>query len=407
MVLAGCCDIINPTTCDQPYIKSGSECCLDANGNDMCDSDEYLCADGTVAASAGDCPQPMVRCPDGTMVYSAADCPAPRRLDEPGYYVCNTNNASEPCDTYVQYCERFTPADLAVRSAAAQAIAGHPGPFSVNQIMDVYDWVNRNVFYQNVPLDMSMPYPPNETLQTKSGDCKNQAVLVASMIEAIGGSAEVLIVPDCSHAFPLVYLGNGSNKDVFFKAVRSHYGDASNATLHFYHHTENNETVYWVLADTAGAYYPGDTIEGCLNGTQTFEIDPCSGPEEEPNPPATARVEYGPWTLVQETKIINPGWTHYREMSGLWDSAHRFCMYNVTLRSESGFMDWFVTDREGYQGYKDGQAFSYNYGGEGVMNGAGDVYRDTKDSVYLIIHNPNKNIPVTVDISVVVRCYGP
>jgi hypothetical protein len=341
------------------------------------------------------------------MVYYIEDCPAGPDIDEPGHYSCNRNNASWPCSVYIGYCELFAPADLAVRSAAAEAIARHPGGYSVNQLIDIYDWTKKGIFYQNVPLDMGMPYAPNETLRTKSGDCKNQAVLVASMVEAVGGSAKILIVPECQHAFPLAYLGNESNKDIFMKAVRSHYPATENQTLHSWKGIgKDNETVYWAILDTAGAHYPGGTIEGCLNATQKFEVGNC-GYERELGPPETAHTEYGPWVLVDETKIINPGWTHYREMSGVWDRAHEYCRYNITLRSQSGFMDWFVTDREGYESYRNDMGFTYSCGGMGVMSGECGAFRDTGDPVFLIVHDPNANIPVTVDISATVRCYGP
>jgi hypothetical protein len=424
MALAGCCNIINPE-CNPPYIRQGFACCLDEDGNSICDSDEYVCGngdvvtdpdlcpepyecgDGTAVYDPAECPPPAVQCRDGTMVYREDECREGPDIEAPGYYSCNKRNSSWPCSAYIEYCERFTPTDIAVRGAAAEAISRHPGAYSVNQLIDIYDWTKKNVFYQNVPLDMGMPYSPSETLRTKSGDCKNQAVLVASMIEAVGGSAEVLIVPDCKHAFPLAYLGNESNKDIFMKAVRSHYPAAANQTLHTYKSTdEDNVTVHWVLMDTAGAHYPGDTIDGCLNGTQTFEIKKCAF-DGELNAPETARTEYGPWVLVDETKIISPGWTHYREMSGLWDKAHEYCRYNITLRSQSGFMDWFVTGQGGYDGYRDDRAFSYTCGGKGVMSGECEAYRDTKESLYLIVHDPNANIPVTVDIYAEVRCYGP
>ena len=37
LILSGCG---NQTTCNQPYIKVGNECCLDQNSNNICDSDE-------------------------------------------------------------------------------------------------------------------------------------------------------------------------------------------------------------------------------------------------------------------------------------------------------------------------------------------------------------------------------
>ena len=54
------------------------------------------------------------------------------------------------------------------------------------------------------------PLSTSQTLYTSSGDCKNQAVLIASMVESIGGTAKVVADPSCDHAYALVYISNQS-----------------------------------------------------------------------------------------------------------------------------------------------------------------------------------------------------
>jgi hypothetical protein len=413
IVLAGCCSYFNPTptACKTPYIGDGAVgCCMDLNNDGVCDGSEtgnYTCPDGSVASDASHCPT-TITCSDGTVVYNAADCPS-GPITEPGYYVCNDINES-PCDFFTSaYCDKFDPKDINVRIAAADAIKSHPGTYSVNQLIDIYDWVRNNVFYQNVPLDMSAPYYPNETLQTKSGDCKNQAVLIASMVEAIGGSARVVLIPDCHHAFAEVYMGSDNNSKAVFDAIRAHYPDAYNASLHYHYFTLDNGTrQLWLIFDTAGAWYPGATIEDCLNASQTFEVDNCNS-SNTLQEPQTAGTEYGPWTLLDDSQIIQPGWFQGHDVGGPQVGDYQYCVYNISINSLSGPVDWYVTDDENaYQAYADGNSFSYykNCAGNWVQNGNCAVYKSDPGDIYLLLHDPNARIQATVARMITARCYG-
>ena len=410
LVLAGCCNVFN-STCNPPYISDGAGgCCIDLNGDGVCDGSEtgnYTCPDGTSVADASQCAA-TITCSDGTVAYNEADCPSVD-LTQPGYYVCNYHNET-PCDFFTPaYCDRFTPTDLSVRMAASDAIRKHPGAFSANQLIDIYDWVRNSVFYQNVPLDMSAPYYPNETLQTKSGDCKNQAVLLASMIGAVGGSARVLAIPDCHHAFAEVYIGDDDNAKAVFNAIRAHYEDAWNATLHYhYHQLDNGSREIWLIFDTAGAWYPGATIEDCLNASQTFEIDACnsSGTLQAPQ---TAGTEYGPWNLLDDSQIIQPGWFQNHDVGGPQVEDYEYCVYNISISSLSGPVDWYVSDDKGaYQAYVDGRSFTYykNCAGNWVQSGNCAVYKSDPGDIYLLLHNPNARMQATVGRVITARCYG-
>ncbi|MFH1248921.1 MAG: transglutaminase-like domain-containing protein [archaeon] len=109
------------------------------------------------------------------------------------------------------YCSKIDPYNLEVRKATSEAVKAHPGSFGIDQLLDIYDWVKANINYLNVPVTMPItPYSTTETLATKSGDCKNQAVLIASMVEAIGGEARVVVQPSCEHAYTIVKFINTS-----------------------------------------------------------------------------------------------------------------------------------------------------------------------------------------------------
>jgi hypothetical protein len=175
---------------------------------------------------------------------------------------------SEPY--YSTFCDRINPYDLSVREAAADAIRNHSGAYSITQLFDIYDWVKENIMYQNVPL-AGIPYPASETLTTKSGDCKNQAVLMASMIVAVGGTAKVVADPACKHAYTLVHFGpSGMKLDSVKQAVARHYG--SDVTINYI----SDETSTWVIFDPAGGRYPGNTLPECTGDNRTvYMVSSC------------------------------------------------------------------------------------------------------------------------------------
>ena len=237
----------------------------------------YYCGDGicnngescsSCSSDCGSCPAPTPYCGDGicnngetcaTCPSDCGTCPTqtPSQNSSFSYY-----ENVEPY--YSTYCDKINPYDLSVREAAADAIRNHPGSYNVNQLFDIYDWVKQNIIYQNVPLS-GIPYPPSETLTTKSGDCKNQAVLIASMIESIGGRAEVVINPSCEHAYAIVYFNSsGSSVSWFANAVANHYG----SYVYVSYITFNNGI--WVYFDPAGGIYPGNLLEGCSGNTVYF-----------------------------------------------------------------------------------------------------------------------------------------
>ncbi len=327
-------------------------------------------------------------------------------LTKPGWYTCNGENAS-PCNLYQKaYCDKFTPTDLSVRTAASTAISKHPGEFSVNQLLDIYDWVYGNVIYQNVPVDLTyQPYSPAETLATKSGDCKNQAVLIASMVESIGGTARVLIVPDCVHAFAEVYVGNKSELDLVTKAIYAHYGSkAPSINWHY----ENNGTENWLIFDTAGGSYPGNTIKECLNVNQTFVMYNCGiGTDKALNAPAVTQLEYGPFDLYNKDTVIDPGHWQYFTYSQT-DPDYSFCRYNLNVKSLSAMpLSWYVIPEGSYQSFKAGNSFQYYERQENVLGGSYTIdWSDAKNGFTYIIYNTDQDRPNTVQITVNSTCFG-
>ena len=221
--------------------ESCSTCMLDCGfccGNRRCDNEENCTS---CQLDCGACPHPIT-----TFNYAVNDEPY-----------------------YALYCDKIDPYNLQVREAAAKAIKNHTGEYSPEQLFDVYDWVKRNVDYQNVAAS-GAPFPAQETLATGSGDCKNQAVLIASMIQSIGGTAKVIADPDCSHAYAIVLFGAMTDDyQGFPEAFAQRYGpDIPLNTI------KNGEGT-WVIFDPAGGSYPGNTLPECSGKRNVFLVDTC------------------------------------------------------------------------------------------------------------------------------------
>ncbi|VVB98434.1 Transglutaminase-like superfamily protein [uncultured archaeon] len=326
---------------------------------------------------------------------------APEALTKQGWYTCNMANAS-PCDAYMRvYCPNIMPTNLQVREAASSAINGHPGAYSANQILDIYDWVYSNVIYQNVPVNLTyQPYPPNETLDTKSGDCKNQAVLMASMIEAVGGTARVLVIPDCTHAFTEVFRGNRSNANRVIDAIFAHYGYAPNVTWH----TDSDGNV-WLPLDTAGGRYPGNSIGDCFNSSQVFVVYNCvTWNRSETRAPDTSWIEYGPKTLTNTSAVLDAGYWRYYEYT-MDGSTYEYCKYSVNVTSHSGDLDWYIIPANQYTSFKDGNSFTYYHEEKQVPSGSSDFVDGDSGPFRLIVSNAEGSRPMTAFVSVVSRCY--
>lgn len=183
-------------------------------------------------------------------------------------YDCTRLNAQTASDETVarcnlyNYCDKMEAYDITVRKSATDAISQHLNQaYSTSQLIDVYSWAKNNVAYQNVPLDDFAPYRPSETITLKSGDCKNYAAVISSMILSIGGSARIVVVPSCIHAFAEVYIGKDySLIDNLAQEIKERYQQDIEINV------IKDAQGYWLILDGAGANYAGTTeIKECLN----------------------------------------------------------------------------------------------------------------------------------------------
>lgn len=160
------------------------------------------------------------------------------------------------------YCRNINPRNDVVRSAAASAILNHPGPFDIDQVLDLYEFVWDEINYISDPSRPELevlPYPSEKTLTDKSGDCDDQAVLLASLIESIGGSTRVAVNFDCQHAWTEVYLGSLRSYALdTVEYISDQYGGES---IKFW---EDEYGDYWLILDPTGATIPGELYPDCV-----------------------------------------------------------------------------------------------------------------------------------------------
>ena len=154
---------------------------------------------------------------------------------------------------YPQYYDRVNGlVDFSVTAPIAQEVkARFPGEYSLMQVVQGYEWVRRNIEYVADAEDYWQS--ANQTLSKGTGDCEDQAILLASLIGELGGNARVNIIEE--HAFPTVFVGKNASIISYVRAsIASYYG--VNATdLHLTYLTDDSGI--WLVIDPVGIPYAG------------------------------------------------------------------------------------------------------------------------------------------------------
>lgn len=153
----------------------------------------------------------------------------------------------------------------AVRTTAADIVGDQSTTddttVHVHHLAALHRYVNENVTYAPDPATGNYIAPPAETLETNAGDCDCQAVLVASLFEAIGAETRVVLCESTDgdwHALTEVNLAD-AERTARRKAVPSlerYYstGERSPSTFTW----DADDRGVWFLADTAAGDYIGD-----------------------------------------------------------------------------------------------------------------------------------------------------
>jgi hypothetical protein len=145
----------------------------------------------------------------------------------------------------------------------ADGLRGGYATYDIQQVIAVFDWVKLNIEYVDDPNDDWQS--PSETLSLGGGDCEDQAMLVASLVGALGGNARVNLIE--GHAFATVFIGSDASiVDDMTEAVISHYGTDLSV---FY--IEDSFGI-WMIVDTTSYQYCG--------GMPTLSVPTGTGPND-------------------------------------------------------------------------------------------------------------------------------
>ncbi|MDO9517363.1 MAG: transglutaminase family protein [Methanosarcinaceae archaeon] len=179
-----------------------------------------------------------------------------------------------PQSVFKSVNNKVNPLDINVREIAAGSAKTYPGTYNIYQICAIFDYVKENIQYISDPRGGDYWSPPNETLKIGAGDCDDYAILMSSLVEAIGGTTRIYLTD--THAFAAVYIGNDTDHiDRIVDGIGQYYGPVA-----VYYSTD--EYGSWLMLDPTSSLYVGDlpgdtalTSQGWtyLNTTKITAID--------------------------------------------------------------------------------------------------------------------------------------
>lgn len=140
------------------------------------------------------------------------------------------------------------PLDPSVRELASSLAKKYPGEYNIYQVCAIFDHIKENIQYVSDPRGTDQWSAPGETLKIGAGDCDDYAILLASMIESIGGTTRIYMTD--THAFATVYIGSGGSAENIVKAISSYYGPVT-----VYYATDDHGS--WLILDPTASLYAG------------------------------------------------------------------------------------------------------------------------------------------------------
>ena len=190
---------------------------------------------------------------------------------DPSYYTKILNQLVEP-------------AEPSIKNTSAEIARSYPGAYNIYQICAIFDNVQEQIKYVNDPRGHDFWSAANATLEIGAGDCDDKAILISSMLEAVGGTTRIYLID--THAFTAVYIGSGTKAtEAAVKGVRAYYGNVD-----VYYLTD--EYGSWLMLDPTSSFYAGG-----LPGTTAPVNIQADGKKEA----------YRTWTFVNtsEVKVID------------------------------------------------------------------------------------------------------
>lgn len=160
------------------------------------------------------------------------------------------------------------PTHPTVRTYAVQLARQFPGPYKTDQVGAIWRHVKRNWRYVSDPRGSEYFAPANETIEAGlAGDCDDFAILLASLIEAIGGSARIVVASGRTgnHAFCELYMGTGEGPPLTTGPYQRYYGDyydtGQRKSFIIHWHKGPGEENNWFNLDWSADYPGGPFVE--------------------------------------------------------------------------------------------------------------------------------------------------
>ena len=171
---------------------------------------------------------------------------------------------------------RVEPSHPTVRDMALLLVAMFPGDLTIDQICSIYGYMKngngsvRGWSYARDPRGSDYFEYANHSIEIGGkagcagvGDCDDFAILMASLVESIGGTTRIIFVQNRTtggHAYAEVYLGNLGDKnsqvDLIINWLKKRYH-----TNKIYTHIDTNSRNVWLNldwgADESGKTHPG------------------------------------------------------------------------------------------------------------------------------------------------------
>lgn len=178
---------------------------------------------------------------------------------------------TEP-STVTGYCEKITPiitkaitpSDRNVRTLAVGLAKHSPGQYNVWQICMIWYGLENTWSYVNDPRGIEYVASASDSSKLLAGDCDDFAVLMASMIEAIGGSSRIVAAQNeqGGHMYAEVYLAPDKIRaEKLIADITKLDQKRSNVAKEFYWRTDSSGcwlNLDWSAEHPGGPYFPAN-----------------------------------------------------------------------------------------------------------------------------------------------------
>jgi PKD domain/Transglutaminase-like superfamily len=205
--------------------------------------------------------------------------------------------------------EKINVGNQSVRDEGVRLVGRRSGAQSIDQISSIYDYLVGNWTYVSDSRGLEVFQYSNYTLEmgrevgsSGKGDCDDFAILLASLIDSIGGTPRIILAngPAGGHAYTEVYLGKmggqDKNLDRILSWLRSEY-----RVNEIYYHTNPISGEIWLnldwWKDTNGANHPGGPFY------QAATQVPINLREDIPKTPLTPIENFPPIALFSYSPI--------------------------------------------------------------------------------------------------------